>query len=245
MLLTIGDLPSGGRYGIANPVTLRPLNFMQVLDYNNIVAGNPLKQYLKDLNILLKMDPSVINHSLYDLDYLIFMMKVHTISDNVDFSTSIQCKHCQSDFHTKFTLGDFKFKDQDPEEKLIQAVVLGGYKYKVKIPTVGEFLYVMDKYNLYNKVGEADVVKLISLFPEFQSMPNDVENAVLNAELEDISVLYFLEQKFLTSVEPVTKYCNKCNDKRGTAVRIDSLIANMFRDVLLNNQALELKILFE
>lgn len=245
MILTIGDLPSGGRFGISNPVTLRPLTFMQVLDYSNMMAGNPLKQYIKDVNVLLKMDPSVGNHSLYDLDYLIFMMKVHTISDNMDFNTSITCKHCSSEISTKFTLGDFKFVEPAPDEKLIQAVILGGYKYRIKVPTINEFMKVMDKYNLYQKVGEADVVKLIALFPEFQTMPNDIENAVLNAELEDISVLYFLEQKFLTSVEPITRVCGKCNDKRGTAVRIESLIANMFRDVLLNNQALESKILFE
>jgi hypothetical protein len=76
-------------------------------------------------------------------------------------------------------------------------------------------------------------------------MPNDIEDAVFEANREDISVLYYLETMFLTSVEPVFKECTKCKNERGMAIRIESLIANMFRDILLNNASLESKILFE
>lgn len=245
MILTTGDLPSSGNFGSAPPVAFRPFTFLEVIDYSNSVAGNPLKQYVKDINYLIKMDDGILKHSLYDLDYLIFMMKVHTISDNIEFTSSCKCRHCQKDSVLKFSLKDFKFRDIPKNEKPVQSVLLNGYKYRVKVPTIGAFLDVLDKYNLYQKVDQADVVKLISLFPEFQTMPNDIEDAVFDANREDISILYFLETKYLNAVEVVFKTCEFCNDSRGMAVRIDSLIANMFREILLNNPSLESKILFE
>lgn len=245
MVLTVNDLPSGGTFGSAPPIALTPFTFLEVLEYNNYVADTSLKKYTRDLKYLMKMDPGIAKHSLYDLDYIIFMMKIHTISDNVEFTSSCTCRHCGNDNIIHFDLANFKFRDLDPKEKLVQSVLMKGVKYKVKVPSIGQFMDVLDKYNLYQKVSEADVVKLISLFPEFQTMPNDIEDAVFDADRDDISVLYYLETKLLTSVEPVFKECTKCKNERGMAIRIESLIANMFRDILLNNASLESKILFE
>jgi hypothetical protein len=245
MVLTVNDLPSGGYFGSAPPIAMTPFTFLEVLEYNNYVADDALKKYTRDLKYLVKMDPGVLKHSLYDLDYLIFMMKVHTIADNVEFTSSCTCRHCGHDNVIHFDLGNFKFKDISKDDKKVQSVLMNGVKYKVKVPTIEHFLSVLEKYNLYQKVSSSDVVKLISLFPEFQTMPNDIEDAVFDANRDDISVLYYLETLFLTSVEPVFKECTKCKNERGMAIRIESLIANMFRDILLNNASLESKILFE
>lgn len=245
MILTLEDLPSKGKFGHAPAISLRPLTFREMIDYSNEVTGNPLKSYLRDIKWLRFLDSNILQHSLYDLDYLVFMMKVHTISDNKEFQSEIKCRQCGHEERIDFDLGDFKFKDIEEEGKQVKRVVLNGFKYVIKVPTIGDFLEVLNKYVLYNKVSQADVVKLISLFSEFPTIPNDVERDVLNATRDEIAVLYLLEDKYLTSVKPIIKKCNKCENERGMAVGVTSLIADMFRDVLFNNTAIESKIQFE
>ena len=82
MLLLPNDLPSKGEYSFSPPINLRPLSFIEILEYTNQTTGSEVKDYLRDISWLQKMDPGILEHSLYDLDYIIFMMKVHTISDN-------------------------------------------------------------------------------------------------------------------------------------------------------------------
>jgi hypothetical protein len=238
-------MPSAGRFGSAPAVALKPFTFLEVIEYNSFVADTTLKKYNRDLSYLIKMDPNVMKHSLYDLDYLIFMMKVHTIADNLEFTSSCNCSKCNQENIVRFDLGDFNFVPYKADEKLVQSVLLNGVKYKIQVPTIGQFMDVLDKYNLYQKVTNSDVIKLISLFPEFHTMPNAIEDAVFDANRDDISVLYYLESKLLTSVQPVYRDCIKCKEEGGMAIRIDTLIANMFRDILLNNASLESKILFE
>lgn len=235
MLLLPNDLPSGGAYAISPPIKLKPLTFLEILEYSNEVSGSKVKDYLRDISWLRKMDPGILQHSLYDLDYIIFMMKVHTISDDKEFQTDVKCDSCNHRNRIHFTLGDFKFIEVESTKDLISRVLLGGYKYKVKIPTVEQFLNVLNKYSLYKKTDNVEVIKLISLFPEFETMPNDVENAVLNASRQDIGILYLLETKYLSSTESIKKVCSNCNNERGMAIGISSLIADMFRDVLFNN----------
>jgi len=71
-------------------------------------------------------------------------------------------------------------------------------------------------------------------------MPNDVERDVFGAKRDEVTILYLLETKYLRSVEPLKVECD-CK-KGGTTVRIESLIVDMFRNVLLNNPATESKI---
>lgn len=243
MILTINDLPSGGKFGHVAPLNLRPLTFIEMLEYNNDVAGTSIKSYLKDIKWLEKMDKGILNHSLYDLDYIIFMMKVHTISDDKEFSTDVKCS-CGNKIRVDFDLSSFKFKDVNAEEIEVQNVLLGGFKYKVKVPRISDFLNVVNKYNLYNKVSQIDVVKIISMFPEFKAMPNDVENAVLNANRDEISILYTIEDRYLSSVKPISVECPHCDKVEGMTIGIGSLIVDMFRDVLLNNPVTESKIQF-
>lgn len=235
MILTISDLPSNGKFGTAPPLRLRPLTFLEVIEYTSEVTGNTVKNYIRDIKWLRKLDENVVHHSLYDLQYLIFMMKVHTISDNRSFQSEVSCPNCGNRDAVSFDLGDFNFRDLSDKDKLPTKVELGGFKYDVKVPTISTFLEVLNKYALYKKSDNVDVVKLISLFPEFASSPNDIENAVLNATRKDISILYLLEVSYLNSMEPLKKICTKCKNEGGMMIGISSLIIDMFRDILFNS----------
>ena len=248
MILTAGDLPSNGEYiaaAAAKPIHLRPLNFIEILEYSNEVTGNSIKNYLRDLRWLIKLDPNVLGHSLYDLDYLIFMMKVHTIADNKDFQTDIECGTCKTPNRLDLTMADFQFIDVEPRSEMVSNVLLGGYKFKISVPTIGTFLEVLNTYNMYQKTERAEIPKLISLFPEFKTIPNDIEYAVFNSSREDIAILYMLETKYLSSTKPVKRTCTSCNKEGGMAIGIGSLIASMFRDVLLNNPIDDTQVQFE
>jgi hypothetical protein len=244
MLLLSNDIPSKGEYSLSPPLTFRPFTFLEILEYSNEVTGSSIKDYLRDINWLIRLDPGVLNHSLYDLDYLIFIMKVHTISDDREFQSDIQCD-CGTMNRFRFNLADFSFDELDPKEELVSRVLIGGYKYKIRIPTIGQFLDILKTYSLYNKTDKVEIVKLISMFSEFDSMPNDVEMAILNSNRKDISILYMLETKYLSNVKSVNRTCTGCNKEGGMAVGIGSLIANMFRDVLLNNPIDESQVQFE
>lgn len=246
MILTPNDLPSKGLYvPTPTPIYLRPLNFMEILEYSNEVTGNSIKEYLRDIKWLMKLDPNIKNHSLYDLDYLIFMMKVHTISDNKTFSTDIECPKCGTKNRIEISLDDFSFIDVEKESERVKRVKLGGTTFNIKVPTIETFAEVLYTYSLYMKTDKAEIPKLVSLFAEFSTMPNHVEEAIFNANRNDISILYMLEMKYLSSTNPIKRTCSNCNDKGGMAIGISSLIANMFRDVLLNNAIDDSQVQFE
>jgi hypothetical protein len=245
MILLPNDLPSGGKFGNSPTLNLRPLTFMEILEYSNQTTGNSVKDYIRDIQWLERMDPNILEHSLYDLDYIIFMMKVHTISDNKEFQTDINCKVCGHTNRINLDLSDFKFNEPDEKDKLIRRVKLDGYVYKVSVPTVKTFKDVISLYSLYQKTDKVDVVKLISLFPDFKVNPNEIENLVLNASREDITILYLLETKYLQSVKSINHVCENCKTEGGMAIGISSLIADMFLNVLLNNTVDESKIQFE
>ena len=245
MILLPNDLPSNGEYSSSPPLTFKPFNFVEILEYSNEVTGNSVKDYLRDIRWLIKQDPEVLNHSLYDLDYLIFIMKVHTISDTKEFQTDVTCGNCKSKNRVTFGLEDFKFIDVEPNTERISRVLLGGFKYMIKIPTIGTFYEVLKTYGLYQKTDKVEIVKLISLFPEFQTIPNDIEVAVLGANRADIAILYMLEAKYLNSTKSIKRNCGNCSKEGGMAIGISSLIADMFRDVLLNNPIDESQIQFE
>ena len=245
MILTPEDLPSKGLYSQAGPVYFRPLTFLEILDYSNEVAGNSIKDCLKDMRWLMKLDPNIKNHSLYDLDYLIFMMKVHTISDNKTFISDIQCPKCSTRNRVEIELSDFKFIDAQPTDQLIRRVLLGGKKLQVELPTIGDFADILHTYSIYMKTDKVEIPKLVSLFPEFKTIPNVIENAVFQADREDISILYMLEMKYLSPTESIKRTCSTCNEKGGMAIGIGSLIPSMFRDLLLNNAVDESQVQYE
>lgn len=245
MILTPNDLPSKGLYSNAGPLYLRPLSFLEMIEYTNEVTGNSIKDCIRDLKWLIRLDSSVKDHSLFDLDYLIFMMKVHTISDNKDFVSNIKCPVCGTDNRIEIDLGDFKFVDAKPKDELIKRVVLGGTKFHIGIPTIGEFMDVLNTYSIYQKTDKVEIPKLVSLFPEFKTIPNVVENAIFNSTRKDISILYMLETNYLSTTEPIKRTCAKCDIKGGMAIGISSLIADMFRNVLFNCPVNESDVQFE
>ena len=80
--------------------------------------------------------------------------------------------------------------------------------------------------------------------------PNQVEDDVLNATHEDITLLLALKDIYFDSVNPIKLNCSCENDKRpeerrGVVVSVDSLITDFFREIYLHNPIDGSKILFK
>jgi hypothetical protein len=244
MILHSGDVPSKGRWSGKHTCALRPLTFMEIINYNSLTTGSKLKDLIRDIEVLEEMDESILKFSLYDLEYLIFMMKVITITDDIDFRTTKVCKHCGTESLIQFSLADFKFIDVK-KLKEIKAIRLRDGEFNIKMPTIGEFKFVLDKYKMYSELDSLDAIKIISLFKDFKEQSPEIEHAVLNATREDITALSLVEQTYLNNVEVLDRKCEHCDKTGGMVMRIDDSITSMFRGILQNNPPTEDQILFE
>lgn len=244
-------LPSGG-YGYSFPsITIKPMTFIEVVGYLESVPTDKLSKYLFDIKWLAKDDPNIYNCYVMDLDYLIFMKKIITISNDTTISLSFKCSECGKAINEKILINKLKFKAADDIVLEGADVEINGKVFSIKPPTVKEFLNVFDKYLRYRKIEDLDTIKLISLVSEFDNNPNAVENIISSATYEGITMLLMLKELYFDRVEPIEISCPHCNEgrkeeeRRYQTVRIDKLIVDFFRDISENNRLDPNKIKFK
>lgn len=94
-------------------------------------------------------------------------------------------------------------------------------------------------------------MKTISLFKDFETKSQQIENDVLGATRGDITLLLALRDLYFDRVEPVKVFCPNCNkgksvsERRSMTVSVDSLIVDFFQSVCLNCGLDGSKILFK
>ena len=95
------------------------------------------------------------------------------------------------------------------------------------------------------------MIKTIALIKDFDLRGNQVEDDVINATHEDITLLLSLRDLYYDRLEPINVYCNECNsdkpleERRSVAVSVDSLIVDFFREICINHPIDGTKILFK
>lgn len=239
------DLPSKGYLvpGKSAPsFNIRPYTFLELVNYlERETNSNAVKSLIKDIDHLKLIDPNILKQSLFDLDWLIFHMKVYTISESLTIKSEITCPICSERNNLSIDINDFEFQVIDRQES-IRKVILGGKAFTIEVPTIETFYGILQKYSMYEKVMNVDIIKLISLIKDFDTIPNIVESAVLNSTREDIVKLHYLESNLLSSVKPKyikcsNKNCSNHKSERGMVVRIESLITNLFLSLILNNES--------
>lgn len=252
MNVLTSQLPSGG-YGYTFPeVTINPFTFLELTGYLENVPSDPLEKYLFDIKVLCKDDPKVYDLYVMDLDFLIFFKKLCTISNDLTYNLSVKCPDCGTTVKKKISFEhDIHFSQIDKGVMDGAFVELGGHKYEVQVPTVRDFLQVLETYLRYRKITDLKMIKTIALIKEFRMEGNQVEADVLGAKHSDITLLLALRELYYDRIEPITVYCPKCNEnlkleeRRSISISVDSLIGDFFREIINNSPIDGSKVLFK
>jgi len=244
------DCPSRGQGSSRrSSITIRPFPFLKLTEYLENVPTHPLDKCLYDIKWLEADDPNILDCELVDLDYFIFLKKSITIAKDINYTTTFYCPNRNHLNHLPIKLSQISFNKLDYKKIGVGTVKLNGRWRAIGPPTIREFLSVLNLYIRVQKVKDLDMVKLLSLFREFQMDPNTLERDILEAEGDDVTLLTLLSELYFSVVQPVKTTCLSCNketgERRDLAIGINSLIANFFREVIDNNPITTDKILFE
>lgn len=209
MKLLTQSLPSGYEYPF-EAIDVKPMTFAKILEYIENVPKDPVEKYYFDSCLLKDTDPNVGSLLLIDYEYVLYMLKAITVSDNLVFNSSVKCPRCGATLRYRVTLAEIKFEKMDPDALKGFQVQFGGEYLAVRMPTITEFMEIFKKYRLYRKVTDMRIIRLISLFEMAQMYHQRVENMVVNATYGDIGVLMLLDNIFFDFIKPFKVICNDC-----------------------------------
>ena len=187
-----------------------------------------------------------------DVDFLIFYKKWLTISGDASFNITVPCPTCGTKIQKTIRMDkDIRYRKIDENVMEGAFIELGGHKYETIVPTVKDFLKVFEKYLRFRKIEDLKMIKTIALIKDFDIRGNQVEDDVINAKHEDITLLLALRDLYYDRLEPINVYCSECNadkpveERRSVAVSVDSLIVDFFREICINHPIDGTKILFK
>ena len=250
MIVMSNMLPSGHHYRFES-ITINPMYFAQVLEYEENCPSDPVEKYYFDYCVLKMDDPNVDDLLLPDLEYAVFLKKAVSIGRDASFNATIVCPVCGARYSHRITVPtDIKYTPIDPTFTRGFQIMLGGQPHAIKIPTMREFLSVFNNYRRVKKLTDMKLIKLIALFRDSGVYPSRYEDLVVHSTYNDISTLTMLSDLCYEQVAPIETFCPICNKglsesekKRGTVIGLDGLITNFFRTILENNRASEYKVL--
>lgn len=248
MEIYVTELPSGG-VGYKFPsVSISPMKFVEVISYMENVPSDPLEKYLFDIKMLTREDPHILDCYVMDVDFLIFYKKLITVSGDLTYKLDLTCPHCGKSIQTQIDINkDVHFKQIDKQVMSGAIIELGGHKYDTVIPTVRDFLRVFEVYLRIKKTKDLNLIKTIALIKTFDIEGNQIEEDVMNATHEDITLLMALREIYYDRVEPLKITCPECGEKEGgeLTVSVGTLIVDFFRELYNNSPINGSKILFK
>lgn len=212
MQLLTQTLPSGYKYPF-EAIEIKPMTFSQILEYLENVPSNPVEKYYFDYCLLRGKEdenPQIDDLLLIDFEFVLYMKKALTISENMEYNTSVKCPRCGTTLRYKISLAGIEFDKMDPDALTGFQVQFNGLFMVVRMPTVRQFMEVFKKYRLYKKVTDMRIIKLISLFEMSELYLQRVETAVVNATYGDIGTLMTLDNIFFDFIKPFKANCHQC-----------------------------------
>lgn len=253
MNIDVSLLPSGG-YGYSFPsIKVKPMTFMDITQYlANVPEDDNLGHYLFDMSILKEDDKNIEDCYIMDIDFLIFYKKLITISQDLTYRIEVPCPTCGKPIEKSISFDkDIHFKQIDPKIMNGAKIELGGHKYETIVPTYKDFMKVFKVYLKFRKITDIKMIKTIALIKDFDFQANQVENDVIGATHSDITLLMALRDLYYDRLEPIQLFCKECNkglrpeERRGTAVSVENLIVDFFRELYINCPIDGSKILFK
>jgi len=245
------NLPSGG-FGYDFPsINISPLNFLQIIKYRENCPQDPLEKYLYNIRMLMDEEPKIGNCYLMDLDFIIFLKQLITVSEDMtSYNITVNCPYCGKPLRKKISLEkDIQFKQIDSKIMRGSQIRLGDTQYETIVPTVNQFMKVLQLYTRYRSITDLDIIKILSLFSNFEVAANKIEAAVQNATHSDITLLKALQDLYFDRLEGIEIVCPGCSknegERRSLTVSVSSLIVDFFRDIYINSPINESKIVFK
>lgn len=234
MLIYSKDLPSKGVLLTPESYELTPLNFKELMDY----VGNPeltkLRNFIKDLRLLMKMDPKIGEASIIDAEYLIFMMKMLTISNEVFFNYSYKCSCCNKMVTGKISSTEIVFREIDPRYFSLYSIKVGDHNLYWHPVSIAEFIEIT---KMLPKGEDIDLklLKVASMFTAPETPISKVLGIFNGAVGDDIKTVLYIKSAYFDVVKPVRLKCEKGGE---TVVGLNDLTTNMFQ-LLLQNRRLD------
>lgn len=253
MELLMSNLPSGG-YGYDFPsIQIKPMTFLEITEYLENIPSDPLEKYLFEIRYLAKDDPKIYECYVMDIDFLIFYKRLITVSgEGMSYEISVPCPECKKTIKKSINIQkDIHFKQID--DKIMNGAVISvnGNNYDISVPRVKDFLKVFEKYLIFKKIKNLDMIKIISLVSNSEFQLNQIEEDFINATHEDITLLMMLKDIYFDRVEPIELFCPNCNkgksaeERRGITISVNSLVVDFFREIFNNCPVDGSKILFK
>lgn len=242
MILTPYELPSRGQDPNSESISFNGLGFQDMITYSEEYesAKTPLQKFIVDFNWTKKLIPNWRTINLVDLDAVILRWKIASVSETNEFSVRKVCPNCGTPQVLELSVEQFD-NFLPIEYGLTSEIVLNKVHYQVKCPSLDHFNDVITKTNKSGRIKYVNLLKIISMIPDFDVHPNQVESAVLNARLSDIQVLKTIETVYLRSKITVKTSCSHC--KGGDwSMGVASLIDNPFLSLVLSTGSIEDKI---
>lgn len=212
MELLTQNLPSGNHYSFSS-IKTSPMKFAQILEYLENVPDNkknPIERYYFDYCLIKDEDPNIDNLLLIDMEYVIYMKKALTVSENLIFDSECKCPRCGSTLKYTVSLAGIEWNHMDEEARQGIQIKFANTIQPVRMPTVSEFMEIFKKYRMYKKVSDMRIIKLIALFEQSMVYLQRVENQVINATYKDISALFMLDSLYYNFVTPKKLICYDC-----------------------------------
>jgi hypothetical protein len=242
MIVNPRELPSRGLDSNSESLNIKPLNFQEMIEYtrNYDASRSELDKYICDVELVKKRIHNWKSINLMDLDYVIFLIKKESVSQEAEFSVRKTCNECGEENTLYLDPGRLVMPTTTKYE-LRGTVQLKGREVKFQLPSLEVFDKVLTKIARFKKVKELRLIKLIAMFPDFADRPNDIEDMVVTATNEDIVVLRTLESLYLNSSVSIEYKCTKC--KGGSwSIGVHTLIDDIFLSLVLSTKSIESKI---
>lgn len=202
-------MPSGYHYPF-DSIDIKPMYFAQILEYIENVPKDPVEKYYFDYCIMKEKDPLIDQLLVIDYEYSLYMMKAVTVSENLEFNTSVKCPRCGETIRYKVSLASITYNKLDSEALAGFQVLFGGQYQTVRMPTISQFMTIFSKYRAYKKISDLRIIRLISLFEQSLMYLQRIESQVINATYDDIGVLMMLDSIYFNFIKPYKIICNTC-----------------------------------
>jgi hypothetical protein len=234
MILYTRDFPSKGYGCNVESIEIRPLTYKELVDYTNNDELTKLRKFKKDLDYLVLMSPQAEDLYLIDLEYVLFMMKMVTISKEHTFRFRYTCDCCHKSKTATIGSQSIVFRDIDERYLTLDHIELGGKNLPFRLTTLAEFKAFIAKLPRQIETTPLDTIKLASMLWDRTAMsPAEVIGLINNAVGDEIKLVSYLKSALLQPIKPITLRCEKGGE---TVVALSDVTTDLFPLTLLNRR---------
>ena len=243
MILYSRDFPTKGYASMIESLELRPLCYEELVNYMNNDELTDLRKYKKDIELLLKMVPDAAKTYLIDTDYILYMMKMVTISKELTLNYRYTCQCCGKKKVGSISTQSIVFRDIDERYLTMEYIELGGEKLPFKLATINDFNHFLSMLpRQLEATTDLSTIKLASMFWDGTMPTAKVIDLIKKSTGDEIKLITFLKAAYLQPIKPITLRCEKGGE---TVVTINDVTTDLFQQTIFNRRLDTTKIHFK